>query len=128
MKAQSMGGLFRLWTSDPDTFLHFFQLYECCHASGSSNLRRSEKTTLGQALSGPLVSTLIGLALSNLGVLPAAAPAYTVVNKFLLPLAVPLLLFSADIKRVFSETGRLWLAFLLGAGEPGGAKRACYFV
>ncbi|GAQ88782.1 hypothetical protein KFL_004590040 [Klebsormidium nitens] len=83
-------------------------------AAGAAGLW-SEKTTLGQALSGPLVSTLIGLALSNLGVLPAAAPAYAVVNKFLLPLAVPLLLFSADIKRVFSETGRLWLAFLLGA-------------
>jgi uncharacterized membrane protein len=67
------------------------------------------------------VSTLIGLALSNLGVIPAVAPAYTVVNKFLLPLAVPLLLFSADIKRVFSETGRLWLAFILGAGELGPA-------
>ena len=38
----------------------------------------------------PLVSTLVGLALSNVGVIPASAPAvYGTVNKFLLPLAVP---------------------------------------
>ena len=46
-------------------------------------------------------STLFGLALSNLGVVPAEAPhVYGVVNAYLLPLAVPLLLFSADLRWV----------------------------
>lgn len=44
-------------------------------------------------------STLFGLALSNLGIVPAEAPhVYGVVNSYLLPLAVPLLLFSADLR------------------------------
>ena len=77
---------------------------------------RSEKTDIGQRLSGPLVSTLIGLAASNLGLIPCEAPAYAVVNRFLLPLAVPLLLFAADLRRVVRDTGRLLLAFLLGTG------------
>ena len=48
---------------------------------------------------GPLVATLLGLALSNSGVIPCDAPAvYGVVNKYLLPLAVPLLLYSADMR------------------------------
>lgn len=47
----------------------------------------------------PERSTLFGLALSNLGVVPAEAPhVYGVVNAYLLPLAVPLLLFAADLR------------------------------
>jgi uncharacterized membrane protein len=44
------------------------------------------------------VATLIGLLLSNFGVISSSAPQYQVVNKFLLPLAVPLLLFTADMR------------------------------
>lgn len=46
----------------------------------------------------PLVATLLGLLLSNFGAIPSNAPQYGVVNKFLLPLAVPLLLFTADLR------------------------------
>ncbi|OVA13967.1 Protein of unknown function DUF819 [Macleaya cordata] len=75
----------------------------------------SEKTKIGSALSGALVSTLVGLAASNLGIVSCEAPAYTVVMKYLLPMAVPLLLFRADLRRVVQSTGTLLLAFLLGA-------------
>ncbi|XP_050223309.1 uncharacterized protein LOC126673271 [Mercurialis annua] len=75
----------------------------------------SEKTTIGSALSGALVSTLIGLAASNLGIISCESPAYAVVLEFLLPLAVPLLLFRADLRRVIKSTGTLLLAFLLGS-------------
>lgn len=77
----------------------------------------SERFRVGKALSGPLVSTLVCLALANCGVMPHSAPAYPVVNKFLLPLAVPLLLFSADMTRIFRETGRLLWAFAIGAAS-----------
>eukprot|EP00854_Cymbomonas_tetramitiformis_P029331 gene29331-36506_t len=53
--------------------------------------------------------------LSNVGVLPLETPAYTIVNKFLLPLSVPLLLFAADMRRVLRDTGRLLGAFGIGA-------------
>ncbi|KAL6533247.1 hypothetical protein OROMI_027359 [Orobanche minor] len=75
----------------------------------------SEKTKIGSALSGALVSTLIGLAASNLGVIASEAAAYNVVMEFLLPLAVPLLLYRADMRRVIRSTGTLLLAFLLGS-------------
>ena len=39
------------------------------------------------------MSILVGLAASNLGVIANEAPAYSVVLGFLLPMAVPLLLF-----------------------------------
>ncbi|KAL3521558.1 hypothetical protein ACH5RR_019707 [Cinchona calisaya] len=75
----------------------------------------SERTKIGSALSGSLVSILVGLAASNLGIIPCDAPAYKVVFEILLPMAVPLLLFRADLRRVIQSTGTLLLAFLLGS-------------
>ena len=82
-------------------------LYGCMHpctASGAGKhpphqaccvLRR-----VGKELSSPLVATLVGLLFSNLGIIggPKAAGVYSVVNSFILPLAIPLLLFSADLR------------------------------
>lgn len=75
----------------------------------------SEKTKIGSMLSGALVSTLIGLVASNLGIIASEAPAYKVVLEYLMPLAVPLLLYRADMNRVLRSTGNLLLAFLLGS-------------
>eukprot|EP00899_Mesostigma_viride_P021891 jgi/Mesvir1/29703/Mv00936-RA.1 len=75
----------------------------------------SEKTAVGRTLSGPLVATLLGLMLRNAHVLPGASPAYGVVNSYLLPLAIPLLLFNADMRRVVRDTGRVFGAFVIGA-------------
>lgn len=76
----------------------------------------SEKhTRAGKALSGALVTVLLGLAASTAGLVAADAPAYRVVLDYLLPLAVPLLLFTADLRRVLRSTGALLLAFLLGS-------------
>ncbi|KAJ0099100.1 hypothetical protein Patl1_20196 [Pistacia atlantica] len=75
----------------------------------------SERTKIGSALSAALVSTLVGLAASNLGIISCESPAYKIVLEFLLPLAVPLLLFRADLRRVIKSTGALLLAFLLGS-------------
>lgn len=85
--------------------------YSCLHVCS-----RSENTKLGSTLSGALVSTLVGLAASSVGVVASDAPAYKVVLEYLLPLAIPLLLFNADLRRVLSSTGTLLLAFLVGSG------------
>ena len=60
---------------------------------------------VGKELSGPLVSTLVGLLFANTGVVSGSnAPAvYDTVNKFILPLAIPLLLFSADLRCALSH-------------------------
>ncbi|XP_057445985.1 uncharacterized protein LOC130738098 isoform X1 [Lotus japonicus] len=75
----------------------------------------SEKTKIGSMVSAALVSTLVGLAASNLGILPHNAPAYSIVLEFLLPLIIPLLLFGANLYQVVRSTGTLLLAFLLGS-------------
>ncbi|CAH2070222.1 unnamed protein product [Thlaspi arvense] len=89
----------------------------------------SEKTKIGSAVSGALVSTLIGLAASNLGVISSEAPAFAIVLNFLLPLAVPLLLFRADLRRVVQSTGKLLLAFVIGSvATTVGTALAYYLV
>lgn len=70
---------------------------------------------MGSAISGAMVSILVGLAASSTGLIAAESPTYRVVMEFLLPLAVPLLLFNADLRRVVRSTGTLLLAFLIGS-------------
>ena len=68
-------------------------------------------------ISAALVTILVGIAASNLGVIPYEAPAYSVVFQYLLPLTIPLLLFRADMWNVIHSTGTLFSAFLLGSGH-----------
>lgn len=84
-------------------------------AIGAFGLWSEKKTKIGGALSGALVSTLVGLAASNLGLISSEAPAFSIVLEYLLPAAVPLLLYRADMRRVIKSTGALLLAFLLGS-------------
>ncbi|KAF6162186.1 hypothetical protein GIB67_008315 [Kingdonia uniflora] len=75
----------------------------------------SEKTKIGSRLSGAVVSTLIGLLASNIGIISYDAPVYSVVMEYLLQMAIPLLLFKADLRRVIKSTGKLLMTFLLGS-------------
>lgn len=78
-------------------------------------VQRSEKTKVGSTVSAALVSTLVGLAASNFGIIPYEAMPYSIVMEFLLPLSVPLLLFRADIRHIIRSTGTLLGVFLLGS-------------
>ncbi|GMH28111.1 hypothetical protein Nepgr_029954 [Nepenthes gracilis] len=88
----------------------------------------SEKTKIGGMVSGALVSILVGLAASNLGIIPYQAPAYSIVFEFLLPLTVPMLLFRANLNRLVRSAGRLLLAFLLGSVATVVGTVAAYFL
>lgn len=114
-------GAFGLWYSHP--LLPFsIELYALLSLVGNwigfiwSN-PRSEKTNIGSMVSAALVSTLVGLAAINVGIIPCDAPAYSTMLEFLLPLTIPLLLFRADMRHVIGSTGKLLLAFLIGSGD-----------
>lgn len=64
-------------------------------------------------LSGPVVALLIAMALSNTQVMPAEAPVYDFVGTWLVPMALPLLLFRADFRQIARATGRLMISFHL---------------
>ena len=73
------------------------------------------RTTIGKALSAPLATMALALIAANVGIVPFYSPIYTMVNRFLVPLAVPMLLFDSDLKRVINDTGTLLAAFCVGA-------------
>ena len=76
----------------------------------------AEKTRVGRRLSGCVLTMGCTFALSNLGVIPAAdVPAYDVVWGYLVPLAIPLLLLRADLRRILREAGPTLVAFVVGA-------------
>ncbi len=76
----------------------------------------SERTRWGARISGCLVTMGVTFVLSNLRVLPATdAQPYDVTWGFLVPLAIPLLLFRADLRRIVREAGPTLLAFAIGA-------------
>ena len=68
-----------------------------------------------KSLSAALLALLGGLALSNAGVLPFASPAYDFLNQYFILVAIPLLLFKADLRVILTQGGRVLLAFLVAA-------------
>lgn len=75
----------------------------------------SEKTDLGAMISSPLVTMCITLIMCNLGLLPLTSPNYDTVMKLFVPLAIPLLLMDADIRKCIRSTGDLLKAFIVGS-------------
>lgn len=75
----------------------------------------SEKTNIGSMLSSPIVTMVATLVLSNLGLIPSSSPVYTIVMQKFVPLAIPLLLLDADLRKCIKVTGRLLRAFLVGS-------------
>ena len=76
----------------------------------------SERFAWASRASAPVLVILLALVLSNLGLIPREAPSYAFVSEYFVMAAIPLLLFKADLRLIFAETGRLLFAFLLAAG------------
>ena len=57
----------------------------------------------------------LSILLANLRIIPTSAPAYDVVWEYLVPIAIPLLLFEADLRRIIKESGPTLFAFIMGS-------------
>ncbi len=66
-------------------------------------------------LSAPVLALLMAMLLSNTRVVPTEAPAYDFVGDWLVPLAIPLLLFRANLREIFRAGWKLLVAFHLAA-------------
>ncbi|WP_101842803.1 DUF819 domain-containing protein [Halobacillus sp. Marseille-P3879] len=73
-------------------------------------------------LSGAIIALVGAMILANVGIIPLESPAYDTVWEYGVPLAIPLLLFQANIRKIWNESGRLLLLFFLSAaGTVAGA-------
>jgi len=75
----------------------------------------AEKTRIGSKLSGVVVTILFTFVLSNFSIIPTDAPSYDIVWSYLVPLAIPLLLFKANLRKILKEAGPTLIAFAFGA-------------
>ena len=84
---------------------------------------------LGKTTSGVLWVIMGGVALSNFGVVPFKAPIYDFVGGYLVPLAIPLLLYKADLRRILRESGPVIITFGIAcAGTVIGAIAGFYLI
>ena len=84
---------------------------------------------LGKTTSGVLWVIMGGVALSNLGIVPFKAPVYDFIGGYLVPLAIPLLLYKADLRRILRESGPVIVTFGIAcAGTVIGAIAGFYLI
>jgi uncharacterized membrane protein len=74
-----------------------------------------ERYPWGRKYSGVMWLMAISFALANLKIIPTTAPAYDAVWNYLVPIAIPLLLFEADLRRIVRESGPILVAFVIGS-------------
>ena len=73
----------------------------------------SERTVLGQKITGTVVVILLAIVAANIGLIPHAAPAYSFIFSYVVPMLIPLFLFQADVRRLAKEASRTTAAFLV---------------
>ncbi|MEI3605065.1 DUF819 family protein [Pseudogracilibacillus sp. SE30717A] len=66
-------------------------------------------------ISGAIIALIGALILSNIGVIPTESPVYDAIWAFIIPLAIPLLLFHVNFKKIWQESGRLLIIFLISS-------------
>jgi uncharacterized membrane protein len=101
----------------PDNHLILFAIIVAAAAFG---IYSEHKKWFGK-LSGILVTMISMSILSMVGVTPVASDpkievaVYDIVFSYFIPIAIPMLLFSSNIIKIIKESGKLLLAYILGA-------------
>ena len=70
---------------------------------------------LGKKTSGVIWALGVSMLLSNTGIIPFSSPSYDFVGGSLVPLAIPLLLLKADLRRIFRESGSVMIFFCIAS-------------
>ncbi len=74
-----------------------------------------DTTALGKKTSGVVWVIAAAMVLSNFKLIPFSSPSYDFVGGTLVPLAIPLLLFKADLRKIFRESGPVMLTFAIAS-------------
>lgn len=85
-----------------------------------------QKYTWAAKMSGAIIALIGALLLTNFNIIPTNAPVFDdIVWGYAVPLAIPLLLLQCDIRKIWKESGRMLIIFLIGSiGTTVGALLA----
>lgn len=64
---------------------------------------------------GAVIALIIAITFSSFNIIPTDAPVYDMVWGYVVPIAIPLLLFQVNIKSIFTESRRLLIIFLMSS-------------
>lgn len=89
-----------------------------------------QKYNWASRISGAIIALLVAMVFANLGVIPTSCVLYDdIVWGVVVPMAIPMLLLQCNLKKIWSETGRMLVIFLIGAvGTTVGAFLAFYLL
>lgn len=80
-------------------------------------------------ISGAIIALVGAMVLANLNIIPTESPVYDTVWSYVIPLAIPLLLFQSNIRKIWRESGRLVIIFLISSvGTVAGAIIAFFLL
>lgn len=73
-------------------------------------------------ISGAIIALLGTLILSNLGIIPQESSVYDAIWDYVVPMSIPLMLFSSNLKKIWREAGKTVVIFIIsGFGTVLGA-------
>ena len=64
---------------------------------------------------GAVIALIIAISFSSLNIIPTDAAVYDAVWTYVVPIAIPLLLFQVNVKSIFTESRRLLVIFLMSS-------------
>ncbi len=80
-------------------------------------------------VSGAIIALLGALVLSNTGIIPTSAPWFDdIIWGYVIPLAIPLLLLQCDIRKIWKESGRLLIIYLIGAAATTASAILAFYL
>lgn len=74
-----------------------------------------QKYKWASRITGAIIALIGAIAFANIGIIPTESAVYDSVWDFVVPVAIPLLLLKADIKKIKNESGRMLGAFHISA-------------
>lgn len=88
-----------------------------------------QKYNWASKVSGAIIALIMAMILANLGIIPTSCVLYDdIVWGVVVPMGIPLLLLQCNLKKIWAETGRMLVIFVIGAvGTVTGAFIA-YFL
>lgn len=74
-----------------------------------------QKYKWASKITGAIIALIGAMFFANIGIIPTESVVYDSVWDYVVPVAIPLLLFKADIKKIRNESGRMLGAFHISA-------------
>ena len=82
---------------------------------GAFAILAEQKFKWGGKIGSAIIAIFSALILVNVRLIPVSSEVYTVINSYILPLSIPLLLFQCDLRRIIRDSGKLAVIFFVAA-------------